>query len=86
MVTAQLISPFVFITKIVKLSTSLNQSFKPLAILCGCTARFMSDMAGNPKNRFSRDADHINKDLTPCLLVLSADNFCKQFGPRSGNR
>ena len=22
--------------------------------------------------------------ITLCLLVLSADNFCKQFGPRSG--
>ena len=22
--------------------------------------------------------------LTLCLFVLSADNFCKQFGPRSG--
>ena len=23
-------------------------------------------------------------DLTHCRLVSSADNFCKQFGPRSG--
>ena len=24
------------------------------------------------------------KQLTPCLLASSADNICKQFGPRSG--
>ena len=26
--------------------------FKPLAILCDCTARFVSDLVENPKDRF----------------------------------
>ena len=28
--------------------------------------------------------DEYNQALITCLLVSSADNFCKQFGPRSG--
>ena len=27
----------------------------PLAILCGCTARFVSDLVGNPEDRFSQN-------------------------------
>ena len=30
-------------------------NFKPLAILCDCTARFVSDLVGNPEDRASRD-------------------------------
>ena len=30
--------------------------FNPLAIVCGCTARFVSDLDGNPEDRFSRVA------------------------------
>ena len=33
----------------------LLPKFKPLAIFCGCTARFESDLVGTPENRFSRD-------------------------------
>ena len=33
---------------------------KPLAILCGCTARFVSDLVGNPEDRFSHNEAHIN--------------------------
>ena len=35
------------------------QNFKPLAILCGCTAQFMSDLVGNPEDRFSHNEAHI---------------------------
>ena len=31
---------------------------KPLAIFCDCTARFVSDLAGNPKDRFSHNEAH----------------------------
>ena len=41
-VTAKLISAFVFATRIVQSLYFLN--FKPLAILCGCTAWFVSDL------------------------------------------
>ena len=30
----------------------------PLAIFCGCTARFMSDLVGNPEDRFSQNEAH----------------------------
>ena len=26
---------------------------------CGCTARFVSDLVGNPKDRFSHDMAHL---------------------------
>ena len=32
---------------------------KPLAILCGCTARFVSDLVVNPEDRFSRNEAHL---------------------------
>ena len=33
--------------------------FKLLAIFCGCTARFASDLVGTPKDRFSHNEAHI---------------------------
>ena len=41
--------------------------FKPLAILCGCTAWFVSDLVGNPKNGFSHDEAH--KQTTGFLIM-----------------
>ena len=35
--------------------------FKPLAILCGCTAWFVSDLVGNPEDRFSQNEAHMIK-------------------------
>ena len=34
-------------------------SFKPLASFCDCTARFVSDLVGNPEDRFSHNEAHI---------------------------
>ena len=36
-----------------------SKTSKPLAIFCGCTAWFVSDLDRNPEDRFSRDAAHI---------------------------
>ena len=33
---------------------------KPLAIFCGCTARFVSDLVGNPEDRFSHNEAYIH--------------------------
>ena len=33
--------------------------FQPLSIFCGCRAGFVSDLVGNPEDRFSRVATHI---------------------------
>ena len=54
-VTAKLINAFVFATRIVQYLHFLKPNFKPLAILCGCTARFVSDLVGNPEDRFSQN-------------------------------
>ena len=32
-----------------------STNFKPLATICGCTARFVSDLVGNLEDRFSRE-------------------------------
>ena len=45
-VTVKLISAFVFTTPIVQFLLYL-QNFKPLAIFCDCTVRFVSDLFGN---------------------------------------
>ena len=29
------------------------------SLFCGCKARFVSDLVGNPEDRFSQDAAHI---------------------------
>ena len=36
-----------------------SENFKPLAIFCGCTAWFVSDLVGNPEDRFSHNQAHI---------------------------
>ena len=48
--TAKLISALVFAT---------YSTMKPLAIFCGCTAKFVSDLVGNTEGRFYRDAAQI---------------------------
>ena len=57
-VTAKLISAFVFATKIVQLLFFLNL----LAIFCGCTGRFVMDLGGNLEDRFSHVTTHIRID------------------------
>ena len=53
---------FVFATWIVKASTSKVRNFKPLAIFCGYTARFVSDLVGNPEDRFSHNEAQITQE------------------------
>ena len=55
-VTAKLISAFVFATRIVQPLFCLNPAS---SFFCDCTDRFVSDMVGNPENRFSRVAAHL---------------------------
>ena len=40
--------------------SSYIRNFKPLAILCGCTAWFVWGLVRNPEDRFSRVAAQIN--------------------------
>ena len=49
---------FRYIDSTIPLLSSLR-NFKPLAIFCGCTARFVSDLVGNPEDRFSQNEAHL---------------------------
>ena len=40
-------------------STTYIRKFKPLAIFCSCTAWFVSDLVGNPEDRFSQNEAHM---------------------------
>ena len=58
--TAKLIIAFVFATRIVQYLYFLNPKFQAkLAILCDCTARLLSDLVGNPEDRFSHNEAHL---------------------------
>ena len=46
---------FVYGIRIVQSLYLLLRNFKPLAIFCGCTARFVSDLVGNPEDQFSHN-------------------------------
>ena len=39
-------------------SASKIQNLKPLAVFCDCTAQFVSDIVGNPEDKFSHDTAH----------------------------
>ena len=38
---------------------SKSEISKTLTIFCGCTARFVSDLVGNPEDRFSHNEAHM---------------------------
>ena len=37
------------------------RTFKPLGLFCGCRARFVLDLIGNPEDRFSHNEAHFLK-------------------------
>ena len=64
--SVQLISAIVLASYIVQSFYFLNPKFQAsnnLLKFCGCTARFLSDLVGNPKNRFSR-----NEGIIRCVF------------------
>ena len=55
-------------------------SIPNLAISCGCTAWFVSELVGNPEDRFSQNEAHIGiRTLFLHFLVLQSAkiNYCK---------
>ena len=48
------------------------QNFKPLAIFCACTARFVSDLVRNPNCWFSHAQAHLStsKIMSRCYMYL----------------
>ena len=53
-----------------KISLLNDFNFTPIAIIGGCTARFVSDLVGNLCERFSRDAAQIIIKPFNVLLIL----------------
>ena len=70
-VTAKLISPFVFATWIVQSLYFLNPKFQASSHLLWLTAHFVSDLVGNPEDRFSHNKAHISTFKNPASL-----SFC----------
>ena len=68
-VTAKLISAFVFATWIVQYLYFLNTNFKPLAISSSCQAQLVSDLVGNPEDRFSDVAAQLWQFLSYTVRV-----------------
>ena len=60
------------------LSIKTNQN---LAIFCGCTARFVSDLVENPEDMSSRDAAHIMKTLIQAIFL----RLCRLFSLLTGS-
>ena len=56
-------------------STFYIRNFKPLAVFSGCTAQFVSDIARNPEDRFSRDVGQLlfrtNKQINFLYLLIN---------------
>ena len=80
-VTAKLISAFILATLIVQSLYLLYTNFKPLAIFCGSTARFKSDLVGNPLDRFSHNEAHIKNEsrLSSISKALSYSKNHNQY-------
>ena len=62
-----------FATWIVQSLNFLNPNFKSIAIFCGCTAWFVSDLVGNLEDRFSRNTAHIKHDGE--VILMSTHNI-----------
>ena len=69
-VTAQLISVFVFATRIVQSLYFLNPKLWASSHLQYCPARFVSDLVGNPKDRSSDVAAHLIPIQVSCSHII----------------
>ena len=49
---------------------------KPLAIFCGCTDQFVSDLVANPKDRFSQDAAQL---IYRIEIHVQLDKLTREF-------
>ena len=74
-VNMQLISAFAFLSKIVESLYFLSRDFKHLTFFCGCTAWFMLDLVGKPKDRFSHDVAHIELETLLSTCMNMAQNI-----------
>ena len=81
-VTAQLISAFVFATRIVQLLFYLYRKLQDSCVyLCDCTDWFVSDLVGNPDDQFSRVAAK-HDYVCGCQLRMSDNSDPRRLGPK----
>ena len=58
---------------------SKSNDFKPLAIFCGCTAQFVSDLVENPEDQFSHNEAQL------IIIELHSDKTSKAvYAPNKG--
>ena len=50
---------------------SKSEIFKPLAIFCGCTGLFVSDLVKNPEDRFSHNEAQLRVMSAPFLRSVT---------------
>ena len=90
-VTSNLISAFVFATRIVPFFFYLLlyiQYFKRLACSCDCTCWFISDLVGNPNFGFSHATAHIKWGVRVAIfhghaVMMVCYSFCKHRPPNT---
>ena len=71
-VTGKLISIFIlgYLDSAVSLPPK-SENFKPLTIFIGFTARYVSDMVGNPEDWFSQNEAQLKEHTKACLVSLN---------------
>ena len=57
-----------------------TQNVMPLAIFCGCTARFVLDLVGNPEDRFSQDMTHYHIGKVTLNCATCSLSLCTRTG------
>ena len=60
-----------------------KRNFQHLSIFCGCTAWFVSDLIGNPENRFSHNEAHLIACSSCDLSVCNLSYFPIRFRPQA---
>ena len=78
-VTAQLISALVLATDSTIPLLPKHRNFKPLSIFCGCAARFVLDVVGNPEDWFSRDAAQYYNVCVFCSGLMSFSTIFQSY-------
>ena len=76
-----IINPLLFkLVTLIKMFRNIR-NFKALAIFCGCTARFVSDLVGNPEDSFSQLIYYKSFCCDPlrCLLSMSESVLSSGF-------
>ena len=66
---------FRYIDKTIPLLPESNK-IKPLAIICDCIVRFVSDLVGNSADKFSHDAARVYSDINECGGLNDCQQLC----------